>query len=77
VLVGVNLDEQTLDDKPVAETINALAAQLRELRDLLTSGDTVALADSLAYEWTETVDRWQRLIGELVTWIGRAQAAGR
>ena len=37
---------------------------------MLTSGDTVALADALAFEWPQTTDRWQLLIDEMIGWIG-------
>lgn len=69
VLLGVELDGKSIDDKPVSDTITGLLEQLREMKELLAAGDTVALADSLAHEWPDTTQRWQQLIDEMVQWI--------
>jgi len=72
-LLGLNLDEQLLDNEPVSETVNALIKQLRELHELLLAADTVALADALAYEWPETIDRWQQLINQMIQWVEKSR----
>jgi hypothetical protein len=43
-----------------------LAAMLTTLRDLLVARDAVGLADTLAYEWPATTQRWQELIDQLI-----------
>ena len=68
-IVGVDLDGRSVDGQPVSQIVGLLLEQLKELRDLLAAGDTVALADALAYEWPQTIERWQALIGEMVGWV--------
>ncbi len=68
-LVGLDLTNKKLDDEPVVDLIRNLADQLKELRDLLGSADVLGLADAMAYEWPQTLDQWQHLIGELIGWI--------
>lgn len=69
MLLGINLDEKTFENQPVIRMTDSLLAQLRTLRDLIAAGDTVGLADTLAYEWPEMTDRWDRLIVEIQGWI--------
>lgn len=68
-LLGIDLDEKTVDGETLEQIADALIDKLRGLRDLLAAADTVGLADTLGYEWPETVERWDRLITELVKWI--------
>jgi hypothetical protein len=68
-MVGLDLDQQVFEGHPVGSIIQSLLGQLMQVRDLLTAHDTVGLADALAYEWPETVDRWQRLVSQLIQWI--------
>lgn len=69
MLLGINLDQKTFEQQPVIKMTDSLLAQLRTLRDLIAAGDTVGLADTLAYEWPEMTDRWDRLIVEIQGWI--------
>jgi hypothetical protein len=69
MLLGIKLDEKTFEDQPVLAMTDSLLGQLRGLRDLIAAGDTVGLADTLAYEWPEMTDRWDRLIVEIQGWI--------
>lgn len=64
-LTGVSLDDLQVDGEPVQACINSLLASLKELRDLITSQDTVALADVLQYEWPDTTAKWRRLMASL------------
>lgn len=64
-LLDVPLDDLTVDGQPVAEVINDLVANLGELREQLTNGDWLGLADTLGYPLAESVETWQRLIDEL------------
>ena len=68
-LVGIELGGRSVDDQPVDQTISLLLDQLKKVRDLLGAGDTVGLADALAYEWPETIDRWQALVGQMIEWV--------
>ena len=67
--VGIKLDARAFEGKPVADFGASLAQQLASLKDLLTANDSLALADSLAYEWPETIDRWDRFIAEVIVWV--------
>jgi hypothetical protein len=73
LLLGIDLDKQTFDGRPMNDLTDALLNQLKGLRDLISAGDTVGLADSLAYEWPAMTDRWDRLIRELIRWLGPAK----
>lgn len=65
-VVGLGLDQVKVDDVPMSDFTDELIKQLQGLKDLIVAGDTVALADTLAYEWPPIVDRWDALIGELI-----------
>jgi hypothetical protein len=68
-LVGLDLDQRLFEGRPIKVLTDELLAQFKSLRDLIAAGDTVALADSLLYEWPEVTDRWDRLIGEVMGWL--------
>lgn len=68
-LVRMDLNAKEFEGRPMTDLTNALLTQLKSLRDLIGAGDTVALADSLAYEWPEMTDRWDRMIGEMTGWV--------
>ncbi len=68
-LLDIDFDTKTVDDQSVSQITDGLLGQLRSLREMLSSGDSVALADALAYEWPETVERWDRFIAEMIRWI--------
>ena len=40
--------------------------RLNELYEYLTNRDTVALADTLAYEWPDVTKRWQSVVDDLI-----------
>jgi len=65
-LLGLPLDEIAVEGKPLARIADELVEQLEGLKQLLADNDTVALADSLAYEWPRTIDQWDHLLGELI-----------
>lgn len=65
-VVGLGLDDVTVDGEPMTAFTDELIEQLHSLKDLIAAGDTVALADTLAYEWPPIVHRWDRLIETLI-----------
>lgn len=65
-LLSVDLDALTVDNQPLSELTDGLITQLKELKESLNAGDTVGLADALAYEWPQTVERWERLVNALI-----------
>jgi hypothetical protein len=68
-LLRLDLANMTVDQQPATEVTAHLADQLRGLKDMLENGDTVALADALAYEWPETVQQWDRLVQTMIDTI--------
>jgi hypothetical protein len=69
VLLELDLDQREVEGIAVSETVNDLITHLTSLRDQLAAGDTVAVADALAFEWPQTVERWQKLIDAMIGWI--------
>jgi hypothetical protein len=65
-LLGMDLDALEVEGTPMSQLTDHLAEQLRGLKDMLNNGDTVALADALAYEWPETVQQWTGLVQALI-----------
>ncbi len=63
--LGRDLTEHLFEDRPIHGHSDDLAAQLRELRDALESGDVVRLADVMQFEIGPLCERWQRLLDEL------------
>src|SRR5690606_37901340 len=68
-LVNLSLDDRIFEGQPVTVHIHKLVEQITTLRNLLTQKGTLGLADTLAYEWNETTDLWQRLVGQVILWI--------
>ncbi len=65
-LTSMDLDGLHIDGpaghEPASAVITGLGGSLTELRDLIGSGDTTALADALGYEWPALIDRWDALL---------------
>ncbi len=74
-LAGLDLDAKSLDGKPLTEMTGELVEQVKDLRDLIQSGDTVGIADAFAYEWPQTAQRWDRLIEQMIVWLGGDEVA--
>jgi hypothetical protein len=68
-VVGLGLDQVKVDNEPMSDFTDELIKQLQDLKELIVAGDTVALADTLAYEWPPIVERWDALIEELIKTI--------
>lgn len=68
-LLGIGLDDRMVDGRSVPSMTSDLLEQVTGLRTLLEAGDTVGLADAMAYEWPETVGQWGRLVTEMIQWI--------
>lgn len=66
MLLGIDLERRTFEGQPIQAFTQELLERIRALRDAISAGDTVTLADALAYEWPELTDRWERLIQELL-----------
>lgn len=75
-LVQIDITTRQVQDRPVMDTIQRLLEQLRQMRDMLSAGDTVGVADALAYEWSGTTRQWQELIGEMIAWIADEKSSG-
>jgi len=68
-LLQLDLNAMKVDGQAVSAIIQALADQLNQLKASLNDGDTVGLADALAYEWPGTIQQWDRLIETLIEQI--------
>ncbi len=65
-MLDVDLDALEVEGQELTDSVNDLAAQLKELRELIQAGDMVGLADVLAYEWPDITDRWDAVLGALL-----------
>ncbi len=65
-ILDVPLQDLSVDGVVFTELTTNLVKQLSQLRDLLQASDTVAMADTLAYEWPTTIQRWQILVDRLI-----------
>jgi len=70
-LLGMSLDNMEVEGRSVPDMTDALLNQVSGLRDLLSAGDTVGLADAMAFEWPQTANDWEELMTELRGWIQR------
>lgn len=68
-LLGIDLDSREVAGQSVPDMTSALLEQVTDLRTILETGDTVGLADAMAYEWPATVQKWETLISEMIEWI--------
>ncbi|MBB6428412.1 hypothetical protein [Algisphaera agarilytica] len=66
VLLGINLDDLSVDGEPAHALTTQAVERLNDVKEFIQADDTVALADSLEYEWPETTAKWHTLIDELI-----------
>ena len=65
-ILGLPLDQIMIHEQRSIDLIDQLADRLKQLRDLLAARDMIGIADTLAYEWPESVDQWRDLLQELL-----------
>ena len=66
-LLGIDLQNKDINGMSAKQITKAMIDKLTVMRDMLTNNDTVGLADVLAYELPETIDRWEQLIDAFIT----------
>ena len=71
-LIGINLEVLEIEGQTGTAIVNDLVGQLTSVRDILESRDTVSLADVLAYEWPQLVDRWKHMLTGIIELIDDA-----
>ncbi len=69
MLLGMDLDVFAVDGQPLRTFTDKLLGKLEELKGLIEAGDSVGLADALAYEWPAITQDWDRLVAVLVEQI--------
>ncbi len=68
-LLGIDLQNKDINGMSAKQITTAMIGRLTTMRDMLNNNDTVGLADVLAYELPETIDRWEQLIDAFIIWI--------
>ncbi len=68
-IMEISLDDLVVEGQTFTTLTAELITQLGGLRDLLAAGDTIALADTLLYEWPQVTVQWQKAIEALVARI--------
>lgn len=71
-LTRVRLEDLDVDGQSSQQLIEQLLEQLKQVRQLLQDSDTIGLADTLAYEWPTTLERWDRMIELLIDRVREA-----
>ncbi len=66
MLLGLDLSSLRVGETRFEDLTAELLSRLQSLKAHLSSRDTVALADELAYEWPEVIEQWQQLIALLL-----------
>ena len=75
-LLRINLESIRLaDGGTLAESLAGFAAHLRQVKAALEDRDYVTLADVLAYEMTETTDRWRQAVAVVRRAVTSTRAA--
>ncbi|HRP62417.1 MAG TPA: hypothetical protein PK400_03910 [Phycisphaerales bacterium] len=64
-LLGMSLDDLTIEGTPAEEVIQRLEQQLHTLFRQLEADDTVGLADTLLYEMPDVAEQWRGLLHEM------------
>jgi hypothetical protein len=64
-LLRLDLAQAYANAQPISELLTSFADQLRTIKSALENRDFVSLSDTLAYEMTETTDRWSAAIAAL------------
>lgn len=65
-LLNIDLRELSPQGRGADELATGLVEQLRALCEQLKAGDSVALADTLTYEWPQITDQWKALAQNLI-----------
>ena len=68
-VVGLKLDDITVDGTPIVTSITRLNEQLKMLRTSLEQEDQIALADALLYEFPDVVREWRGILQHLRTMV--------
>src|SRR5262249_21649987 len=55
-------DIEPMSEQTLAPAVDQLNGKLREVRSALQGGDTVALADTLLYDFPHVVEQWRELL---------------
>ena len=72
-LANIDFNELRADDFNSQELTERLLGQLQELKTLIETNDSSALADVLAFEWPDTVKHWRSLIEQLIHTVRQRQ----
>jgi hypothetical protein len=64
-LLRLDLACVLIDGRPFSEILDGITEQLRQIRSALENRDFVCLADTLAYETTETTSQWRSAIQQV------------
>lgn len=64
-VVELDLQSQVVDGRNFVDVSNDLAQQIRDLGERIIAGDGVAIADAMAYEWSETVEIWRGVLDHM------------
>lgn len=73
-LLDVPLEELTVADRPMTDIVDELGNLLNQIREQLTAGDHLGLADTLAYPLTDALDTWAALIDAMCTRIQQTRS---
>ena len=68
-ILDIPLEQIAVAGKTMDDLTVELAKRLQAVRDLVVARDTVALADTLTYEWPGVIAQWDALVAHLMQQI--------
>ncbi len=68
-LLEVDFDDLEIDGRQITDWLNQLAGKLEELKNAIESRDNVLLGDILRYEFDQTLQQWERMLGGFIAHV--------
>ena len=75
----LDFDDLEIDGRQITAWLNELAGKLGELKNAIESRDNVLLGDILRYEFDQTLQQWERMLGGFIAYVeqlGGPESAG-
>ncbi len=68
-LLRLRVEDIVIDERPLLDWLGDLTSRLRDLKEAIEARDHVLLGDILRYEFDETLEQWDRMLGGFVNHV--------